>query len=88
MTLLSEVNDAVKYRSNCHGYSNLQTLKKPGSKVEYQEDIDIPEFKEIPTYKRDVYFASSKMIMHASIWDFHLTKEEMRYSQINGTIEL
>lgn len=31
--------------------SNYRTHKHP-VKMEYQEDIDIPEFREIPTYKR------------------------------------
>ena len=34
--------------------SNYKTLKKP-VRMEYQDDIDIPEFKEIPTYKRIAY---------------------------------
>ena len=54
--------------------SNYKTLKKP-VRMEYQDDIDIPEFKEIPTYKR-MCICILKMIMHASIWDFHRQRKK------------
>lgn len=47
--------------------SNYKTTKKP-VRMEYQDDIDIPEFREIPTYKR-MCICILKMIMLASIWD-------------------
>ena len=50
--------------------------------MEYQDDIDIPEFKEIPMYKTDVYLHPQND--HACKYmGFSPTKEEMsKRSQI------
>ena len=50
--------------------------------MEYQDDIDIPEFKEIPTYNECV-FVSSKNDHACKYMGFSPTKEEMsKRSQI------
>ncbi len=61
--------------------SNYKTLKKP-VRMEYQDDIDIPEFKEIPTYKR-MCVCILKNDHACKYMGFSPTKEEMsKRSQI------
>ena len=61
--------------------SNYKTLKKP-VRMEYQDDIDIPEFKEIPTYKR-MCICILKNDHACKYMGFSPTKEEMsKRSQI------
>ena len=61
--------------------SNYKTLKKP-VRMEYQYDIDIPEFKEIPTYKR-MGVCILKNDHACKYMGFSPTKEEMsKRSQI------
>ena len=61
--------------------SNYKTLKKP-VRMEYQDDIDIPEFKEIPTYKR-MCICILKNDHACKYMGFSRTKEEMsKRSQI------
>ena len=55
--------------------SNYKTLKKP-VRMEYQDDIDIPEFKEIPTYKR-MCVCILKNDHACKYMGFSPTKEEM-----------
>ncbi|BDW75080.1 hypothetical protein BFINE_08750 [Bacteroides finegoldii DSM 17565] len=51
------------------GNTNYRTVKKP-VRMEYLDDIDIAEFKEIPL-TRECVFAYCGMTMLANIWDFH-----------------
>ena len=61
--------------------SNYKTLKKP-VRMEYQDDIDIPEFKEIPTYKR-MCICILRNDHACKYMGFSPTKEEMsKRSQI------
>ena len=58
-----------------------QLMKKP-VRMEYQDDIDIPEFKEIPTYKR-MCVCILKNDHACKYMGFSPTKEEMsKRSQI------
>lgn len=61
--------------------SNYKTLKKP-VRMEYQDDVDIPEFREIPTYKR-MCVCILKNDHACKYMGFSPTKEEMsKRSQI------
>ena len=55
--------------------SNYKTYKKP-VRMEYQDDIDIPEFREIPTYKR-MCICILKNDHACKYMGFSPTKEEM-----------
>ena len=55
--------------------SNYKTYKKP-VRMEYQDDIDIPEFREIPTYKR-MCVCILKNDHACKYMGFSPTKEEM-----------
>lgn len=55
--------------------SNYKTTKKP-VRMEYQDDIDIPEFREIPTYKR-MCICILKNDHACKYMGFSPTKEEM-----------
>ena len=56
--------------------TNYRTDKKP-VRMDYLDDIDIEEFRDIPTYKRMcVYVYPQVTTIPASIWGFALTKEE------------
>jgi len=63
--------------------SNYKTTKKP-VRMEYQDDIDIPEFREIPTYKR-MCICILKNDHACKYMGFSPTKEEM--SKRNQVIE-
>ena len=63
--------------------SNYKTTKKP-VRMEYQDDIDIPEFREIPTYKR-MCICILKNHNACKYMGFSPTKEEM--SKRNQVIE-
>lgn len=55
--------------------SNYKTFKKP-VRMEYQDDINIPEFREIPTYKR-MCICILKNDHACKYMGFSLTKEEI-----------
>ena len=55
--------------------SNYKTNKKP-VRMEYQDDVDIPEFREIPTYKR-MCICILKNDHACKYMGFSPTKEEM-----------
>ena len=63
--------------------SNYKTNKKP-VRMEYQDDVDIPEFREIPTYKR-MCICILKNDHACKYMGFSPTKEEM--SKRNQVIE-
>lgn len=63
--------------------SNYKTTKKP-VRMEYRDDIDIPEFGEIPTYKR-MCICILKNDHACKYMGFSPTKEEM--SKRNQVIE-
>lgn len=56
--------------------TNYKTTKKP-VRMEYLDDIDIPEFREIPTYKR-MCICILKNDHACKYMGFSLTKEEVR----------
>lgn len=56
------------------GNTNYRTVKKP-VRMEYLDDIDIAEFKEIPTYKR-MCICILRNDHACKYMGFSLTKEE------------
>ena len=67
--------ESLGIRLDASGASNYRTTKRP-VRMEYQDDVDISEFKEIPTYKR-MCICIMKNDYFCKYMGFSQTKEEM-----------